>query len=80
MKQEKTQCRRLEELRGKRKKEVVMSTKRLLSIPEFQEYAGGIGRNTALRLARDAEVRVKIGARLLINVDKFDLWVEENSK
>ena len=33
-----------------------------------------------LRLARDAEVRVKIGSRLLINIDKFDLWVEENSK
>ena len=57
-----------------------MANKKLLSVPEFQEYAGGIGRNSALRLAREAEVKVKIGARLLINVDKFDLWVEENSK
>ena len=80
MKQGKMQCLQSEELRGKMKEEIVMSTKRFLSIPEFQEYAGGIGRNTALRLARDAEVRVKIGSRLLINIDKFDLWVEENSK
>lgn len=53
---------------------------KLISIKEFQQYAGGIGRNSALRLAMEAEVRVKIGRRLLINVEKFNQWVEENTR
>ncbi|MCC8162232.1 MAG: helix-turn-helix domain-containing protein [Lachnospiraceae bacterium] len=52
---------------------------RLMSIPEFQEYAGGIGRNTALNLSRDAKVRVQIGRRVLIDRVKFDEWVSENT-
>lgn len=53
---------------------------RLLNIPEFQKYAGNIGRNSALRLAKEAKVRVKIGRRLLIDIEKFNEWVSENSK
>lgn len=53
---------------------------RLLNVKEFQAYCGGIGRNSALNLAREAEVRVKIGRRLLIDRKKFDVWVCENAK
>lgn len=53
---------------------------RLMNLEEFQRYAGGIGRNSALRLAREAEARVKIGRRLLIDRVKFEAWVEENAK
>lgn len=54
-------------------------TAKLMDIPTFQEYAGGIGRNSALRLAHEAGVRVKIGRRLLINREKFDEWVAQNT-
>lgn len=54
--------------------------KRLLNIVEFQTYAGGIGRNSAFKLAKEAGIRVKIGRRVLIDREKFDLWVKENSK
>lgn len=54
------------------------NAKRLLDVKEFQTYAGGIGRNSALRLAREAQVRVRIGRRLLIDREKFDKWIEEN--
>ncbi|MDD6073048.1 MAG: DUF6462 family protein [Clostridium sp.] len=53
---------------------------RLINVKEFQKYAGGIGRNSALRLAREAEARVKIGRRLLIDRLKFEKWVNENAK
>lgn len=56
------------------------SMSRLLNIKDFQEYAGGIGRNSALNLARKAEVRVKIGRRLLIDREKFDQWITENAE
>ncbi|MDR1547757.1 MAG: hypothetical protein LBT06_04110 [Hungatella sp.] len=56
-----------------------MERSRLVSIPEFQKYAGNIGRNSALRLAKEAQIRVKIGRRLLIDVQKFDDWVSENA-
>ncbi|SCH81810.1 Uncharacterised protein [uncultured Clostridium sp.] len=52
--------------------------RRLLDVKEFQAYAGGIGRNSALRLAGEAQVRVRIGRRLLIDREKFDKWIEEN--
>jgi hypothetical protein len=51
---------------------------RLMNITEFCEYAGGIGRNTALKLAREAGLRVKIGRRVLIDRVKFDQWVDQN--
>lgn len=53
---------------------------RLLNIKDFQQYAGGIGRNSALKLAREAEVRVKIGRRLLIDRTKFDEWISDNAR
>lgn len=52
---------------------------KLLNIKEFQEYAGGIGRNSALRLSKEAGVRVIIGRRVLINREKFDEWVRKNT-
>lgn len=57
----------------------VIEKNRLLSIKEFQAYCGGIGRNSALKLAREAGVRVKIGRRLLIDRKKFDMWVSDNA-
>lgn len=52
---------------------------RLLNVKEFQEYAGGIGRNSALNLAQKAEVRIKIGRRLLIDREKFDAWLDSQT-
>jgi excisionase family DNA binding protein len=60
------------------KKDMDKNNNRLMSITEFCEYAGGIGRNTALKLAQEAGLRVKIGRRVLIDRVKFDQWVDQN--
>lgn len=54
---------------------VPLSEKRLLAIPEFQLYAS-IGRNNALKLARESGAEVRIGRRLLIDRVKFDAWCD----
>jgi hypothetical protein len=58
---------------------VPLNQKRLLSIEEFQVYCG-LGRNSAMELARKAECRVNIEKRrLLIDRVKFDQWCAENN-
>lgn len=54
---------------------VPLSEKRLLAIPEFQLYAS-IGRNSALKLARESGAEMRIGRRLLIDRVKFDAWCD----
>ncbi|RFZ75729.1 hypothetical protein DS742_27360 [Lacrimispora amygdalina] len=64
-----------------KRKEVLaipLSDKRLLNITEFQSYSG-LGRNSALKLSKEAKCRVKYGKRILIDRKKFDIWCEENS-
>ncbi len=58
------------------KEHVALNEKRLLAIPEFQIYAS-IGRNNALRLARESGAAMRIGRRLLIDRVKFDAWCDE---
>lgn len=57
---------------------VPLSDKRLLSIKEFQSYSG-LGRNSALKISKEANCRVNYGKRVLIDRKKFDKWCEENS-
>lgn len=52
--------------------------KRLLTIKEFQQYAGGIGRNLALKLSKEANIRVRIGRLIMIDRIAFDTWIEKN--
>lgn len=50
---------------------------RLMTVKELQEYCK-IGRNSALNLAKNAEARVKIGNRLLIDRPRIDDWINSN--
>lgn len=51
---------------------------RLMTIKECQIYAGGIGRNLALKLSKEANVRVRIGRLIMIDRIAFDTWIEKN--
>lgn len=55
---------------------VPLSEKRLLSLEEFCEYAGGIGMCTARKHIRKIGVEVRIGNRCLVDRVKFDRWCE----
>lgn len=57
------------------KEHIALNEKRLLDIPEFQLYAS-IGRNSALKLARESGAEMRIGRRLLIDRVKFDAWCD----
>lgn len=50
---------------------------RLMTVVELQDYCK-IGRNSALKLARMSEARVKIGRRLLIDKSRIDEWIDNN--
>ena len=52
---------------------IPLNEKRLLAIPEFQLYAS-IGRNNALKLAKESGAEIRIGRRLLIDRVKVDEW------
>ena len=49
---------------------------RFLNIPEFQRYAGGIGRNKAYELAKISGARIRYGRRVVVDKTAFDRWVE----
>lgn len=55
-----------------------LNEKRLLSIEEFCEYAGGIGECTARKYIKRIGVEVRIGGRILADRVKFDHWCDEN--
>lgn len=52
---------------------------RLLNIKEFGNYAGGIGRNTAFKLAKISGARIQVGRRVLVDRVKFDEWVDSQT-
>lgn len=58
---------------------VPLNEKRLLSIEEFCEYAGGIGICTARKYARKIGVEMRIGGRCLVDREKFDRWCDSNN-
>lgn len=57
---------------------IPLNEKRLLSIEEFCEYAGGIGTCTARKHAKQIGAEVRIGGRCLVDREKFDRWCDEN--
>lgn len=58
---------------------VPLNEKRLLSLEEFCEYAGGIGICTARKYVRQIGVEVRIGGRCLVDRVKFDCWCDANT-
>ena len=57
--------------------DIKLNEKRLLNVTDFQRYTS-VGRNTALRLAKESGTCVRIGRRLLIDRVRFDAWCDEN--
>lgn len=58
---------------------IPLNEKRLLSVPEFQEYAS-IGRNNAFKLIRAAGCEIRIGKRVFADRVVFDSWCEANAR
>ena len=56
---------------------IPLNEKRLLSLEEFCEYAGGIGICTARKYVRKIGVEVRIGGRCLVDRVKFDRWCDQ---
>lgn len=54
---------------------VALNEKRLLDIPEFQQYAN-VGRNAAFSLAKEANAVFRFGRRFLVDRIKFDRWCD----
>lgn len=59
---------------------IPLNEKRLLSLEEFCEYAGGIGICTARRHGRKIGVEVRIGGRCLVDRVKFDRWCDQEGR
>lgn len=58
---------------------ISLKEKRLLSLEEFCEYAGGIGICTARKYAKRLGIEVKIGGRCLVDREKFDRWCDNGN-
>lgn len=59
---------------------IPLNEKRLLSMEEFCEYAGGIGICTARKHARETGVEVRIGGRRLVDRFLFDEWCSRQNQ
>lgn len=59
---------------------IPLNEKRLLSLEEFCEYAGGIGICTARKYVREIGVEVWIGRRRLVDRVKFDRWCDQEGR
>ena len=59
---------------------IPLNEKRLLSLEEFCEYAGGIGICTARKYVREIGVEVRIGGRCLVDRVKFDRWCDQEGR
>lgn len=55
---------------------IKISEKRLLSIGEFGEYIS-VGRNTAIKLAKESGAVFRCGRRFLVDRIRFDRWCDE---
>lgn len=64
---------------GKWVEKMPITEKRLMSLEEFCDYAGGIGMSTARKYIRKIGVEVRIGGRSLVDRVKFDRWCDEHS-
>ncbi len=59
---------------------IPLNEKRLLSLEEFCEYAGGIGICTARKHVREIGAEVRIGGRCLVDRVKFDRWCDQEGR
>lgn len=58
---------------------IPLTERRLLSIRDFREYAGGISDGMARKLARETCAAVRVGDRLLVDRLRFDEWCTEQN-
>lgn len=65
---------------GQQAERIPMTERRLLSIKDFREYAGGIGDGMARKLAKEICATVHIGDRLLVDRLRFDEWCTEQNQ
>ncbi len=59
---------------GRQVEHIPLTERRLLSIRDFREYAGGISDGMARKLAKEIGATVSIGDRLLVDRLRFDEW------
>lgn len=59
---------------------IPLNEKRLLSMEEFCEYAGGIGICTARKHVRKIGAEARIGGRCLVDRVKFDRWCDQEGR
>ena len=59
---------------GQQAERIPLTERRLLSIKDFREYAGGIGDGMARKLAKEIGAAVHIGDRFLVDRLRCDEW------
>lgn len=59
---------------------VPLTDKRLLSVKEFCQYAGGIDVRLARSFARENNLVVHIGGKMLIDRHRFDEWCVDQTE
>lgn len=65
---------------GQQAERIPLTERRLLSIKDFREYAGGIGDGMARKLAKEICAVVYIGDRLLVDRLLFDEWCSKQNR
>lgn len=65
---------------GQQEVHIPLTERRLLSIKDFREYAGGIGDGMARKLAKEICAVVRIGDRLLVDRLRFDEWCTKQNQ
>lgn len=65
---------------GQKEERIPLTERRLLSIKDFREYAGGIGDGMARKLVKEIGAAVHIGERLLVDRLRFDEWCTEQNR
>lgn len=65
---------------GQQGRHIPLTERRLLSIKDFREYAGGISDGMARKLAKEIGAAVHIGDRLLVDRLRFDEWCSKQNR
>lgn len=65
---------------GQQEERIPLTERRLLSIKDFREYAGGIGDGMARKLVKEICAAVHIGDRLLVDRLRFDEWCTKQNQ
>lgn len=65
---------------GQQFRRVPMTEKRLLSVKEFCQYAGGIDGRLARSFAKDNNLVVHIGRKMMIDRQRFDEWCVDQTE